>query len=72
MKVRIDFPDDVAAQKASEAREWEPGMPMVWEAEDINTPMKFERKGEGVVVKSAHTKIELTKAEVRKICDLYE
>ena len=72
MKVKIDFPEDIAQQKAEEAREWEPGDPMRWEAEDINVPLIIKKEGDSVVVKTAHTQVVLSKEEVAKICQAYE
>ena len=72
MKVRIDFPDDIAAQKAEEARSWQSGEPMRWEAEDLNVPLVIKKVEGSVVVKTAHTQITLSKDEVAKICQALE
>lgn len=70
MKVRIEFPDDLAQQKADEAREWRPGDPMVWEAEDINVEPKVEVVGDVVVLQTEHTRVELSPEEIAKIKEL--
>lgn len=72
MKVRISFPEDIAKEKAQEAKEWTPGTPMIWEAEDYNVPEKIKRIGENIVIETAHTRVELTKAEAMKIKELFE
>jgi hypothetical protein len=72
MKVRIEFPEDIAKEKAEEAKEWEPGDPMIWEAEDINVPEKVKREGDNIIIETKHTKVELTKEEVEKIKSLHE
>ena len=72
MKVRIEFPEDIAKQKAEEARDWTPGTPMIWEAEDINVPEKIKRVGDTIVIETKHTKVELTKQEAAKIGELHE
>ena len=74
MKVRIEFPQDIAKEKAEEAKEWTPGTPMVWEAEDINAPLKIRRdkEKETFAIETKHTKVELTKEEVQKIIESSE
>ena len=70
MKVRIQFPDDIAKEKAEEAKEWEPGKPMIWEAEDYHVAEKITREGGDIVIKTAHTQVWLNKEEVEKIKEL--
>jgi len=67
MRVRIDFPEDLAMQKAEEARNWNPGDPMVWEAEELNVEEKVEVVGDRVVVSTEHLRVELSANEVAKI-----
>ncbi len=72
MKVRIQFPEDIAKEKAEEAKEWQPGTPMIWECEDINVPEKIKKIEDKAVIETKHTKVELTKEEVEKIKQLFE
>ena len=71
MIVRIEFPEDIAAEKAEEAKEWQPGTPMIWEAEDLNTPQKIKREGDDIVIETKHTRVELRKDEIEKIIRLH-
>ena len=71
MKVRIEFPEDIAREKAEEARDWQPGEPMIWEAEDLNMPEKIKQHGDMMVIETKHTRVELTKEEVEKIKRLH-
>ena len=70
MKVRIEFPQDIAKDKAEEAKNWEPGQPMIWEAQDYNTIEKIYKEGKHVVIKTRHTEVWLDENEVAQIKDL--
>ena len=72
MKVRIEFPPDLAKEKAEEAKDWQPGQPMIWEAEEYNVKETITRKGEDIVLKTPHTEVVLHKDEVEKIMHLFE
>ncbi len=72
MKVRIEFPPDIAKEKAEEAKTWEPGQPMIWEAEEYNVKETVKREGEDIILKTPHTKVTLHKDEVEKITKLFE
>ena len=69
MKVKIDFPEDIAQQKAEEARSWQPGEPMRWEAEDLNVPLIIKKVENNMVIKTAHTQVTLSKEELAKIVE---
>ena len=70
MRVRIEFPEEIAIQKAEEAREWEPGTPMIWEATEYNVPETIKRKGENIILKTEWLEVELTEQEIKKIKEL--
>ena len=72
MKVRIEFPDDIAKIKAEEAKAWTPGQSLAWEAEEYNVPEKIKRIEEDIVIETKHTKVTLHKDEVQKIIKLFE
>ena len=72
MKVRIEFPPDLAKEKAEEAKDWQPGQPMVWEAEEYNVKENIKRQGEDIVLKTPHTEVVLHKDEIEKIIQLFE
>ncbi len=71
MKVRIEFPDDIAKLKAEEAKAWTPGQSLVWEAEEYNVPEKIKRVKEDIVIETKHIKVNLHKDEVQKIINLF-
>jgi len=72
MKVRIEFPPDIAEEKAEEAKEWQPGQSLIWEAEEYNVKEKIKRKGNDIILKTPHTEVVLHKDEILKIIKLYE
>ncbi|MBW2966002.1 hypothetical protein KY342_02785 [Candidatus Woesearchaeota archaeon] len=72
MKVRIEFPDDIAKLKAEEAKAWTPGQSLVWEAEEYNVPEKIKRIKEDIVIETKHTKVILHKDEIQKIINLFK
>ena len=67
MRVKIDFPEDIAKERVEEAKNWEAGTPFRWEAEEYHSKMTFEKTDEGIIIKSPHLEVELTKEEVEKI-----
>ena len=72
MKVRIEFPPDIAELKAEEAKAWTPGQSLVWEAEEYNIPEKIKRVKEDIIIQTKHTKVTLHKDEVQKIITLFK
>ena len=72
MRVRIEFPPDIAKEKAEEAKEWQPSQPMIWEAEEYNVKEDITQEGDDVVLKTPHTKVVLHKDEIEKIKQLTE
>ena len=70
MKVRIQFPEDIAKEKAEEAKNWEPGQTMAWECEDYHTAENITREGDEIVIKTSHTRVWLNKEEIEKIKQL--
>ena len=71
MKVRIEFPEDIAKIKVEEAKAWTPEQPLVWEAEEYNVPEKIKRVDEDIVISTKHIKVNLHKDEVQKIINLF-
>lgn len=82
MKVRIEFPEDIAKDKVQEAKEWEEAyeeskktsgklQPLAWEAEDFNVQERIKKVGDNLIIETKHTKVELTKEEVRRIIELF-
>ena len=63
MRVKIDFPEDIAKERVEEAKAWQPGMPLRWEAEEYHVDEKFEKTNEGIAIKTPHLEVELTKEE---------
>ena len=72
MRIKIIFPPDLAQQKAEEAKAWQPGMPMMWECEDLNTEPEIIREGNDIVLRTPSTQVILHDEEVQKIRDLFE
>ena len=72
MRVRIEFPPDIAEEKAAEAKEWQPGKPLIWECEEYNVKETVKREGEDIILKTPHTEVILHKDEVEKITRLFE
>ena len=70
MRVRIEFPEEMAAQKVEEAREWEPGKPLVWEASEYNVSERIRKHGDKIIIKTEWLEVELTPEEIDKICGL--
>ena len=70
MKVRIEFPPDIAQEKVEEAKEWQQGQPLIWEAEEYHVKEKIKREGDDIVLETPHTKVVLHKDEVQKIIEL--
>ena len=71
MKVRIEFPEDIAEIKVEEAKAWAPGQPLVWQAEEYNVPEKIKRVEDDIVISTKHIKVSLHKDEVQKIIKLF-
>ena len=67
MRVKIDFPEDIAKERVEEAKAWEEGQPLRYEAEEYHTEESFEKTKEGIIIKSPHLEVELTKEEVETI-----
>ncbi len=72
MKVRIEFPEDIAKIKVEEAKAWTPGQKLVWEAEEYKVPEKIKRIKDDIVIETTHTKVILHKDEVQKIINLHK
>jgi len=80
MKLRIEFPEDLAKRVVEEAKEWEEtkrspsgkAQPLVWEVEEYHVPEQITRVGNDVVLKTKNTKVTLHKDEVEKIIDLFK
>jgi hypothetical protein len=83
MKLRIEFPEDIAKERIEEAKEWESAhedlkkasgkeQPLVWEAEEYHAPEKIKRIGNEVVLETEYTKVILHSDEVKKILKLFE
>ena len=72
MKVRIEFPPDLAKERAEEAKDWQPGQPMIWEAEEYNVKETVKKVGEDVVLKTPHTEVVLHKDEIERIRQLFK
>jgi len=72
MKVRIEFPPDIAELKVEEAKAWTPGQTLAWEAEEYKVPEKIKRAGEDIVIETKYIKINLHKDEVQKIINLFK
>ena len=70
VRVKIDFPEDIAEEKAAEAKEWKPGTPMKWEAEEYHTKEAMQKKNGNVLIKAKSIEIELSKEEVEQIKNL--
>jgi hypothetical protein len=70
MKIRIEFPPDLAKEKAEEAREWKQGEPMIWECEEYHVKENVKREGDDIIIKTPHTKVTLHKDEVKAIAKL--
>lgn len=67
VRVRIEFPEDIAREKAEEARNWEPGIPMRWEAEEYHVKEKIRKENDSIVIETPHLRVVLNKDEVAKI-----
>ena len=72
VRVKINFPDDMAEEQVDVAKAWEPGMPFGYEAEEYNTKESFEKTNEGITIKTPHIEIELTNEEVDRILKMIE
>jgi len=83
MKLRIEFPEDIAKERVEEAKEWESShkdlkkasgkeQPLVWEAEEYHAPEKIKKIGTEVVLETEYTKVVLHSDEVKKILKLFE
>ena len=70
VRVKIDFPQDIAEERVEEAKAWEPGMPLRWEAEEYKTEKKIEKKNGNILIKTPHIEVELSEDEVKKIKEL--
>jgi hypothetical protein len=67
VRVRIEFPEDIAKEKAEEARVWEPGTPMRWEAEEYHVKEKVTKEDGKVIIETPHLRVVLNEDEVKKI-----
>jgi hypothetical protein len=72
MKVRIEFPEDIAKIKVEEAKAWTPGQPLVWTAEEYHVLEKIKRVKEDIVIQTKHIRVNLHKDEVQKIINLFK
>jgi len=70
MRVKITFPEDIAQERVEEAKAWEPGTSLKWEAEEYHSKMAFEKTDKGVLIKSPHLEVELTEEELDKIKEM--
>lgn len=70
VRVKIDFPEDIAEERAEEAKNWKPGMPLSWEAEEYKTKKKIEKKNGNIIIKTPHIEVELDEDEINKIKEL--
>ena len=70
VKVKINFPEDMAQEQVDVAKAWEPGMPFGYEAEDFNTKESFEKTDKGITIKTPHLEVELTQEEINKIKEM--
>jgi hypothetical protein len=70
MRVKIDFPEDIAQERAEEAKNWQPGTPLVWEAKEYKTEKKIEKKNGKILIKTPHIEVELDEDEINKIKEL--
>ncbi len=71
VRVRMEFPEDIAAEKAEEAKAWVPGTPMVWEAEEYHVKKEIKKDEEGnAVITTPHIKVVLAPDEIEKIKEL--
>jgi len=67
VRVKIDFPEDIAEEKVAEAKEWQPGDPMKWEAEEYNTQEAIQKKNGNILIKTKYLEVELSADEVKRI-----
>jgi len=71
VKVRIDFPPDLAKERSLEARNWKEGDPLIWECEDYNVKVGMAKKDNGdVEIKTEHVNVVLHKDEVEQLKNL--
>ena len=70
VRVKIDFPEDIAKQRVEEAKLWEPGMHLHYEAQELYTEANFEKREESILIKTPHIEVELTNEEIQKIKEL--
>ena len=59
------FPE--LGEKAAEARVWEPGTPMRWEAEEYHIKETIKKEGDSIIIETPHLKVVLNKDEIEKI-----
>ena len=67
VRVKIDFPEDIAEEKVAEAKEWQPGTPMRWECQEYNTKEAMQKKNGNILIKTKYIEVELSKEEVQRI-----
>jgi hypothetical protein len=80
MKIRIEFPEDIAKERVEEAKEWEKAReefkgkvgnpPLIWEMEEYKAPEKIKKIGSDIVLETKYAQVTLHKDEVKKIVDL--
>jgi hypothetical protein len=70
MKVKIEFPEDIAKERVEQAKAWQPGTPLRWEAEEYNVEEKIEKTEDGIIIKTPHLEVELTQKELDKIKEM--
>ena len=65
--IDLDKLQEIAAEKAEEARVWKPGTPMRWEAEEYHVKEEISKEDDSVVIVTPHLRVVLNKDEVEKI-----
>lgn len=68
VRVCIEFPEDIAVEKAEEARAWVPGTPMRWEAQEYHVKEEIKKDEKGnIIITTPHIRVVLEEAEIEKI-----